>query len=210
LQAGIGPDRFLDTSRSSVHAVAVMPSSAPDPGVEWQECRQTIARFDGILSDTRKYGFTLVTVLLTANALVTTSNPVVDRTAASIVVMALLLVLYLIESYYNDLLKATASRAIELEGDRDHISGRLSVVAKRPQVNVLISAVYVLFVVVAGGIAVVSVVSASQSSWEGLTALVVAALVVLGAMLGVHQCSMTNSAMRAVMALIGRFRRSSA
>jgi hypothetical protein len=181
-----------------------MPKSAPDLGVEWQECRQTIARFDGILSDTRKYGFTLVTVLLTANALVTTSNPVVDRTAASIVVMALLLVLYLIESYYNDLLVATASRAIALEGNHDHISGQLSAVATRQQVKVLIQAVYVLFVVVAGGIAAVSVITAGRSPWGGLIGLVVAAFVVLGAMLVVHQSSISGPAMRAVMALVGR------
>ena len=181
-----------------------MPKSSPDLGDEWKECRQTISRFDGILSDTRKYGFTLVTVLLTANALVTTANPVVDRTAASIVVMALLLVLYLIESYYNDLLVATASRAIALEGDHDHISGRLSSVASRQQVKILIQAVYVLFVIVAGGIAAVSVVTASRSPWGGLIALVVAAFIVLGAMLAVHQASMSGPAMRVVKVLIRR------
>lgn len=181
-----------------------MPKSAPDLGVEWQECRQTISRFDGILSDTRKYGFTLVTGLLTANALVTTSNPVVDRTAASIVVMALLLVLYLLESYYNDLLVATASRAIALEGDHDHISGRLSVVARRQQVTVLVQAVYVLFVIVSGGVAGVSVVTASRSPWAGLVALIVAGVIVLGTMLVVHQSSISGPALRAFTALIGR------
>ena len=39
---------------------------------EWLECRVTIGRFDGYLADIRKYGFTLVTLLLTASALVTT------------------------------------------------------------------------------------------------------------------------------------------
>jgi len=186
------------------HAVGVMPKSAPDLGDEWKECRQTISRFDGILSDTRKYGFTLVTVLLTANALVTTANPVVDRTAASIVVMALLLVLYLIESYYNDLLVETASRAIALEGDHDHISGRLSTLATRQQVKILIQAVYVLFVIVAGAIAAASVVTASQSPWGGLIALVAAAFIVLGAMLVVHQASISGPAMRVVNVLVRR------
>jgi fatty acid desaturase len=71
-------------------------------------------------------------------------------------------------------------------------------------VKVLIQAVYVLFVVVAGGIAVVSVVTAGRSPWGGLIALVVAAFVVLGAMLVVHQSSISGPAMRAVMALVGR------
>ena len=183
-----------------------MPKSSPDLGVEWQECRQTMARFDGILSDTRKYGFTLVTVLLTANALVTTANPVVDRTAASIVVMALLLVLYLIESYYNALLRATASRAIALEGNHDHISGRLSVVASRPQVKFLVSAVYVLFVIVAGGIAFVADVTVTPVAVGGIVALFVFALIVLGAMVGVHESSMSASVIKAMRTLVGGLR----
>ena len=162
-----------------------------------------MARFDGILSDTRKYGFTLVTVLLTANALVTTSNPVMDRTAASIVVMALLLVLYLIESYYNALLRATASRAIALEGNHDHITGRMSVVASRPQVKFLVSAVYVLFVVVAAGIAFVADLTVTPVAGWGLVALSVFALIVLGAMLGVHQSSLSASVINVMRTWVG-------
>ena len=67
---------------------------------EWKECRATIARFDGYLSDMRKYGFTLVTILLTANALVTTGNTPADRPAASIVVMALVFALFMLDNYY--------------------------------------------------------------------------------------------------------------
>ena len=83
----------VDTDWRWVHAVAVV-AEEPNPLHEWQECRLTIGRFDGYLADTRKYGFTLVTVLLTANALVTTANAAVDRPAASIVVMVLLLALF--------------------------------------------------------------------------------------------------------------------
>jgi hypothetical protein len=167
-----------------------MPKSAADLGVEWQECRQTISRFDGNLSDTRKYGFTLVTLLLTANALVTTRDPVVDRTAASIVIMALLLVLYLLESYYNDLLMATAKRAAELEGDHPKlITGLLIEVATRQQVKVLIQVVYGLFVAVAGGIALVAVFTAKPFALGGLVALLVAASSVAGAMVFAHQWS---------------------
>lgn len=35
---------------------------------EWNECRCSIARFDTIIVDIRKYGFTLITGPLTADA----------------------------------------------------------------------------------------------------------------------------------------------
>jgi len=83
---------------------------------EWQECRTTIGRCDSILADIRKYGFALVTVLLTANALITTANPVADHVAASSVVIVLLLVLFLMDRYWWVLLKEASTRAIILEG----------------------------------------------------------------------------------------------
>src|SRR5215831_16151429 len=84
---------------------------------DWKECRTTIGRLDGLLADTRKYGFTLVTVLLTANALVTPHDPIVDRIAASAAVMALIVVLYTIDRYYWILMGAGAQLAGQLEKD---------------------------------------------------------------------------------------------
>lgn len=92
-----------------------MAASDIDRLHEWQECRTTIARFDGYLADTRKYGFTLVTILLTANALVTSGNTSVDRPAASIVVLALVFALFMLDNYYWSLLRGAVDRAKELE-----------------------------------------------------------------------------------------------
>ena len=52
-----------------------LPSTQSDPPSDgwfkgWGECRALIGRLDTILSDLRKYGFTLVTGLFTASALV--------------------------------------------------------------------------------------------------------------------------------------------
>ena len=35
---------------------------------EWKKCRATIGRLDGTIADLRKYGFSLVTVLITASS----------------------------------------------------------------------------------------------------------------------------------------------
>lgn len=158
-----------------------------DATTEWQECRQTIARFDGFLANTRMYGFTLVTVLLTANALVTT-NPAVDRAAASIVVMALLLALFMIDNFYWALLLAAVGRAIEIETTtKTHISGALSVRAGRSHSTALVLSVYDLFVLVAAGIAFVAVLTSTPVAVGGLVALSAAVLIELAAMHAIYE-----------------------
>ncbi len=163
-----------------------MPDFVLDPTTEWQECRQTIARFDGFLANTRMYGFTLVTVLLTANALVTT-NPAVDRAAASIVVMALLLALFMIDNFYWALLLAAVGRAIEIEATATHISGVLSARAGLSHSTALVLTVYDLFVLVAAGIAFVAVLTTSPVAVGGLVALSAAVLVELAAMHAIYE-----------------------
>jgi membrane protein YdbS with pleckstrin-like domain len=87
--------------------------------VEWAECRTTIGRMDTALEDLRKYGFTLVTGLLTASGLVgsatssTTASQLVP--AASLVVMVLVLGLFAVDMYYQVLQRGAVTRAIELE-----------------------------------------------------------------------------------------------
>jgi hypothetical protein len=87
--------------------------------VEWAECRTTIGRMDTALEDLRKYGFTLVTGLLTAGGLVgsatssTTASQLVP--AASLVVMVLLLGLFAVDMYYQVLQRGAVARAIDLE-----------------------------------------------------------------------------------------------
>jgi hypothetical protein len=105
------------------------PSVDPDPQsdtgkddlimVEWAECRTTIGRMDVALEDLRKYGFTLVTGLLTASGLVgsaTTSSTASQLVpAAGLVVMVLVLGLFALDIYYQVMLRGAVSRALELE-----------------------------------------------------------------------------------------------
>ena len=123
---------------------------------EWQECRLTIGRFDGLLADTRKYGFTLVTVLLTANALVVSSNNAVDRPAAAVVVMALLFALFMLDNYYWDIVRGAVSRAKDLENENNpkgitKLTGVISERVANSHATELILAVYLVFVLVAMG-----------------------------------------------------------
>ncbi|HXZ99437.1 MAG TPA: hypothetical protein VEK76_03730 [Candidatus Binatia bacterium] len=87
--------------------------------VEWAECRATIGRMDTALEDLRKYGFTLVTGLLTASGLVgsaTSSGTAAQLVpAASLVIMVLVLGLFAVDMYYQVLQRAAVARAADLE-----------------------------------------------------------------------------------------------
>ena len=161
-------------------------SVEPNPLHEWQECRLTVGRFDGYLADTRKYGFTLVTVLLTANALVIPKDAPVDRPAASIVVMVLLLALFMIDNYYWVMLRAAVQRAKDLEVNRDRITWKLSAQAANSHATDLVLIFYGLFVAIAALIPVVALLSSKPIAVGGLLAVIGAVLVEAAAMFVVY------------------------
>ncbi len=83
---------------------------------EWQECRATIGRFDSIVVDLRKYGFSLITALLGASAFISFSSASLDpATAAFVLIMALITILFFIDVYYTSLMNGAAERALDLE-----------------------------------------------------------------------------------------------
>lgn len=83
---------------------------------EWTECRQTIARFDTILIDLRKYGFTIITGLLTAGSFLGFDTPTASlQVGVIIVTMVLIVILYWMDIYYQNLLYGAVLRAIFLE-----------------------------------------------------------------------------------------------
>jgi hypothetical protein len=117
---------------------------------EWRECRTTIGRMDGILADTRKYGFTLITALLTASALVPTADPTFARPAAAAAVTVLVLVLFLIDRYWWVMLREAIDRATQLEQTLDlQITGLLIRAAERTHNTLWASIVYSAFIFVA-------------------------------------------------------------
>lgn len=84
---------------------------------EWKECRGTIARLDGVLVDLRKYGFSLVTILITASGFfVENTEKQLSLPAVSIGIMVLITALFAVDRYYTILLSAAVERALDLEG----------------------------------------------------------------------------------------------
>jgi hypothetical protein len=126
---------------------------------------------------------------LTANSLVVDKNTVVDRPAASIVVMVLVLALFMLDNYYWVLLRAAVERARsleanELKGFGTQLSTLIGSRVADAHATDLILAVYVLFVLVAAGVGLTAGPASGQSSQSG-NALVISVaaigLLVMGA-----------------------------
>lgn len=119
---------------------------------EWQECRKTIGRLDTTIADLRKYGFSLVTLLITASGFLGEQKPSVEhRGAASVAIMILIAVLFAIDRYYTLLLNGAVERALDLEGpemSRDLSQDKLTQVISVYAINS--GAVYVVPVLYLG------------------------------------------------------------
>ena len=87
---------------------------------EWKECRTSIERFDKLIVDIRKYGFTLITGLLTAGAfwfVKPDDNQQADyaRSGISFVLNVLILALFIIDRANEVFLRAAVKRAERIE-----------------------------------------------------------------------------------------------
>jgi ketosteroid isomerase-like protein len=102
---------------ADIYGWAVTPVNAVD---EWKECRTSIDRFDKLIADVRKYGFTLITGLLTAGAFAFAKldgaalTPAL-RVGASVVLMTLVFGLFTVDRYLEMFLRAAVTRARQLE-----------------------------------------------------------------------------------------------
>ena len=82
---------------------------------EWKSCRET-AKFDNTLIDLRKYGFTIITGLLTAGFFLGFSEPTISlQVGVIIVTMTLIVILYWMDIYYQNLLYGSGLRTNFLE-----------------------------------------------------------------------------------------------
>ena len=72
---------------------------------EWKRCRDTCDRFDNYQLDLRKYGFTLITGILTAGSFLGFAGPTKGiQSAVIIVTMILVVVLFWLDTYYQSLI----------------------------------------------------------------------------------------------------------
>lgn len=83
---------------------------------EWKTSRETIIKFDDILVDLRKYGFSFLTGLTTAGSFLGFSSPAQHlQIGVIIVTMSLVMVLYWLDIYYQNLLSGSVLRGRLLE-----------------------------------------------------------------------------------------------
>jgi hypothetical protein len=124
---------------------------------EWKECRATIGRFDTLLVDLRKYGFTLITGLLTASSFWFYSGsqkqegvPTSTEAGVTLVLTVLVVALFVVDRTYEVLLHAAVERGMLLEDTLElGITKVLSAVAKKAGADTWASATYTLFIVAA-------------------------------------------------------------
>lgn len=154
------------------------------PFQEWTECRTSIGRFDTILEDLRKFGFSLVTTLLTASAFLGFAAPTAQtRVLTSIAIMVLVTVLFGVDTFYQVLLLGAVERAIELERQMKPemlISKRLHDYATNTWAFELILGLYVGLLVTTALLGLVESLSAPRNVNGGVAAIVAVALVLLG------------------------------
>lgn len=97
---------------------------------EWKESRVTIDRFDKISIDLRKYGFSLVTLIITGTSIVFNAAQVTNPLPLVIVPIAifiLLLGLFFADSYYQVLLLAAILHSRQLENVHKEVVNSLGV-----------------------------------------------------------------------------------
>jgi hypothetical protein len=140
---------------------------------DWQECRKTIGRFDTILEDLRKFGFSLVTSLLTASAFLSflgisnTPPPTSVRAVVFITVMVLVTALFSVDTYYGVLLSGAVERALDLEkGTKPpiRVTKYLSVNATRSGISFAILALYIVLLATAGGMGLFAVIGSNNQA----------------------------------------------
>lgn len=99
-----------------------MPDSTTNPEknlnyLEWLKCQDTISGFDKMILDIRKYGFTFITLLLTANGFLLGKEDINEYIALGILAVLLILIvaLFRIDHMHEIFLRAVALRAMRLE-----------------------------------------------------------------------------------------------
>lgn len=159
---------------------------------EWKECRSTIGRLDTILADLRKFGFSIITGLLTAAAFLgvsaTQNVPALSTDAGAavfIVVMVLVAALFSVDTYYQVLLSGAVERALDMEAEAlsINLTKKISINATRCGSSFMTMSLYIILLAAAGGMGLFAAKGMNKMavSSPGTWALVVANVVLVNA-----------------------------
>jgi len=168
---------------------------------EWREARSSIGRFDEYLLNLRRYGFTLATILIGADAYLSITEKVLPwaKAGAAAAVMLLIFALFLLDHHIKTLQSTALCRAAQLEKhlglaheSSDEVSRDIndkSLSELRQDVTGSWQTthggtpIYFLFLVVTGGVgstAVLTMRPEESVSWGPLAAVVFVCLVLCG------------------------------
>ncbi|MEW5922684.1 MAG: hypothetical protein AB1746_01715 [Candidatus Zixiibacteriota bacterium] len=118
---------------------------------EWEECRKTIERFDKTVIDLRKYGFTLITTLITAGTYFFAKSETIaplEKAAASFVITVLIFALYTIDRCNENFIRGAVKRAEQIEDKLEMgLSKSISIYSKRAETDTRGILLYILFVI---------------------------------------------------------------
>ena len=144
---------------------------------EWAECRTTIGRLDTILVDLRKLGFSFITALLAAGAILsflgiqTTTGvsvpPAPTRAAPFVTIVVLIVALFYLDCYYEVLLSGAVERALDLETLTNppvRLTKYLGINAGHSHATWVTLALYLFLLFTACGLGVLGAITATSSS----------------------------------------------
>lgn len=115
---------------------------------EWNVCQDSIRKFDEMILDIRKYGFTLLTVLLSADGFLYAKTDLKSAQAIGIylALMALIFGLFLVDRCHEVFLRGAVQRAHELEGKLNMgISTRITLFSRNLHTATWGTSLYVFF-----------------------------------------------------------------
>ncbi len=166
---------------------------------EWKEARRSVGRFDEYLLNLRRYGFTLSTILIGADAYLsmTVTESLGAKAGAAVVVMLLIFALFLLDHHVKTLQSIALYRAAELEkllglvpestGEgsadvaRQSLSGLRQSAAHSWQMTHGGTPIYFLFLAVTGGLgSIVVTIDLEKSFWSPLIAVALVCIVLCG------------------------------
>ena len=144
---------------------------------EWAECRTTIGRLDTILEDLRKLGFSFITALLTAGAILSFLGiqsvdkvpvpPAPTRAAPFLSIVVLIVALFFLDCYYEVLLSAAVERALDIETQTDppvRLTKYLGINAGHSGATVVTLLLYLFLLATACGLGVLGSITETTSN----------------------------------------------